>query len=201
MKIRGFTLWVAGAALGLGGAVASAATVDCPTQPSAAGPDYITLTFSAPVSATCYDYGADGGNNAQYSVGTVPVILDNNILELPTGSQDFTPLSNFLSGTFDSGTSGTFEFLIGSANPLWLVLKTGGGQNDPYWFAFQLTGVTIGTEVSWALHGDTPLNGLSNTHLFGSDFVVPLPAAAWLFGSGLLGLLGIARRRKVEVAA
>ena len=26
--------------------------------------------------------------------------------------------------------------------------------------------------------------------------VVPLPAAAWLFGSGLLGLVGVARRKK-----
>ena len=26
---------------------------------------------------------------------------------------------------------------------------------------------------------------------------VPLPAAAWLFGSGVLGLIGIARRKKV----
>jgi hypothetical protein len=25
---------------------------------------------------------------------------------------------------------------------------------------------------------------------------VPIPAAAWLFGSGLLGLVGIARRKK-----
>jgi len=25
--------------------------------------------------------------------------------------------------------------------------------------------------------------------------VVPIPAAVWLFGSGLLGLIGIARRR------
>jgi hypothetical protein len=26
--------------------------------------------------------------------------------------------------------------------------------------------------------------------------IVPIPAAAWLFGSGLLGLIGIARRKK-----
>jgi hypothetical protein len=25
---------------------------------------------------------------------------------------------------------------------------------------------------------------------------IPIPAAVWLFGSGLLGLIGIARRRK-----
>ncbi len=27
---------------------------------------------------------------------------------------------------------------------------------------------------------------------------VPIPAAVWLFGSGLLGLLGIARRKKAS---
>ena len=26
--------------------------------------------------------------------------------------------------------------------------------------------------------------------------VIPIPAAVWLFGSGLLGLIGIARRKK-----
>jgi len=37
--------------------------------------------------------------------------------------------------------------------------------------------------------------------LTGSGFVtgtpaVPVPAAVWLFGSGLIGLIGIARRKK-----
>ena len=59
---------------------------------------------------------------------------------------------------------------------------------------------------------DTPAfyNGLVNSPammpasvpshtLPGSDFgqaAVPVPAALWLFGSGLLGLIGIARRKK-----
>lgn len=32
--------------------------------------------------------------------------------------------------------------------------------------------------------------------LWGNYSVVPVPAAAWLFGSGLLGLVGLARRKK-----
>ena len=39
--------------------------------------------------------------------------------------------------------------------------------------------------------------GVSYTlHLEGTVGAVPVPAAVWLFGSGLLGLVGIARRRK-----
>jgi hypothetical protein len=33
---------------------------------------------------------------------------------------------------------------------------------------------------------------------FRPDSVVPLPAAVWLFGGGLLGLVGMARRKKTS---
>jgi hypothetical protein len=38
----------------------------------------------------------------------------------------------------------------------------------------------------------------ANDVIEGSVSTVPVPAAAWLFGSGLLGLVGVARRKKVS---
>ena len=42
----------------------------------------------------------------------------------------------------------------------------------------------------------TPIAGGFETGIFVNDVVVPVPAAFWLFGSGLIGLIGIARRKK-----
>ena len=41
-----------------------------------------------------------------------------------------------------------------------------------------------------------PPGGLATFATFTPAAVVPVPAAAWLFGSGLLGLIGIARRKE-----
>lgn len=38
--------------------------------------------------------------------------------------------------------------------------------------------------------------GLLVTNLMGEVSAIPIPAAVWLFGSGLIGLIGIARRKK-----
>ncbi|HYQ73071.1 MAG TPA: VPLPA-CTERM sorting domain-containing protein, partial [Gammaproteobacteria bacterium] len=45
---------------------------------------------------------------------------------------------------------------------------------------------------------DFVVNGVANmdTIIDNITAVVPVPAAVWLFGSGLLGLAGVARRRK-----
>jgi hypothetical protein len=64
-------------------------------------------------------------------------------------------------------------------------------------------GTNFTLDYSWdaASHnGGNPLGPLGvtayNLHLAGTVSSVPVPAAAWLFGSGLLGLIGVARRKK-----
>jgi hypothetical protein len=60
-------------------------------------------------------------------------------------------------------------------------LSTGNaGQGNEY-FAAHVAGFNANGTTSAFFGGSTP---------------VPLPAAAWLFGSGLFGLIGLARRRK-----
>ena len=54
-------------------------------------------------------------------------------------------------------------------------------------------------EVTLALIGATAETLISNVVFsFGTDgSIIPIPAAVWLFISGLLGLIGIARRKQV----
>lgn len=45
---------------------------------------------------------------------------------------------------------------------------------------------------------DNPSLGLDNRGLNVTPSAVPVPAAAWLFGSGLLGLAAVAKRKRVN---
>jgi hypothetical protein len=47
---------------------------------------------------------------------------------------------------------------------------------------------------------DMTPTGIGSTITVTSTAVVPVPAAVWLFGSGLLGLVGVARRRSHQAA-
>jgi len=66
----------------------------------------------------------------------------------------------------------------------------------------QLLAVGAGSVRDSGTFSFTLANGQSNlisgfVDSFGSASAVPVPAAVWLFGSGLLGLVGVARRKKV----
>ena len=51
-----------------------------------------------------------------------------------------------------------------------------------------------GNRYGWFANNEFGLLAIDNTSL--STSAVPVPAAVWLFGSGLLGLVGISRRKK-----
>src|SRR5438105_338062 len=96
-----------------------------------------------------------------------------------------------------SGTTGPCCLIIGNPNGSGVYSNANGSiaGNDPHnpflqhsaTFTLALAGVTAATTISNVIFsfGTTP----------GENVAVPIPAAIWLFASGLLGLIGIARRQ------
>ena len=88
---------------------------------------------------------------------------------------------------------------------------SGNGSSRTELLSFSITGVTDDTVNSYAMGstlkpaaieffaahiaGFDTTDGVTSAQFAGSS-PVPVPAAAWLFGSGLLGLVGVASRRK-----
>jgi hypothetical protein len=118
-------------------------------------------------------------------------------------------VGDVISGTnlyHDSNANGVYdpgEFLtnVSSATPYSDILQSQQGYN-----ALQGTAPMAATSGSLGLGSATPFPGFRGYLDIGSGnsmhvvsvATVPIPAAAWLFGSGLLGLLGAACRRKVS---
>lgn len=144
-----------------------------------------SLDFTTGVSTGGWSFGAGGTISITGSV------------DFPVGT-DIPAGTTLLSGTFNTATivdlgSGNFEFQI-----------AGGTFNDrkhPDLLAFYGLpdiGYVGGFNLSFSTTADMG-NAFSTTSLGSGDIInqpVPIPPAAWLFGSGLLGLAGIARRRR-----
>ena len=119
------------------------------------------------------------------------------------GSFDFDAATDTFSNINISAaeTYGSISFLNGDASFLELSSGRPSFLNMSFDSALTESGGTIGVAVEETIilfTSPIPITAF----LSGSGFVtgtpaVPIPAAAWLFGSGLLGLIGIARRKKV----
>lgn len=76
---------------------------------------------------------------------------------------------------------------------------------QPYAYLRQGPAPLAATSGSLGLAAGTPFSGIRGYFDIGSGnsmyvtavSTVPVPAAAWLFGSGLLGLIGVARRKRM----
>jgi len=118
------------------------------------------------------NFDTAAGTNTIDIVGTV-----NPFVVIPT---------TLLSGSFDSFTYsviGGNEFFTGTGPDVKscaLLCEIGVDPNTP----FEFFGISIES-----VNGTVISTDIVNT-------AVPVPAAVWLFGSGLLGLVGVARRRR-----
>jgi len=86
---------------------------------------------------------------------------------------------------YETLSGGTFDYAVGT-----LYYGTTGTQ---------LIGVSITPTGSWSNFVGASNAPLNNSYPFAVDLTVssvPVPAAVWLFGSGMLGLIGVARRKK-----
>ena len=83
---------------------------------------------------------------------------------------------------------------LGSTNQTFTHHSTNPGNIwGTYGFDFTATGPSMALSIQGiSLPAGTAYIGLDNV----SVNAVPLPAAVWLFGSGLIGLMGVARRKK-----
>ena len=73
------------------------------------------------------------------------------------------------------------------------------GASYNYGYFTNRNGLSIGLgdiNEQLAFHNDGFVDNAGSAFHLVSTSAVPVPAAVWLFGSGLIGLIGVARRKK-----
>ncbi|MGB5830845.1 MAG: VPLPA-CTERM sorting domain-containing protein [Thiohalocapsa sp.] len=92
----------------------------------------------------------------------------------------------------DALTGTVFDFTnFGIEGSIWSAI--GGVKTERYVF--------FRTDPNNCGSGVIPNSSCNNDYLVKGASVVPIPAAAWLFGSAMLGLVGMGRRRAAKVAS
>jgi hypothetical protein len=146
--------------------------------------------------------GAFSVSGTNFGMQSFSFNYDNSLSVSDSNIIDIDPTSwMILQDANAGGGFGKFEFQLdgtGSARTELLTFSITGVTGDTvYDYAIGST-LNPGSGEFFAAHiaGFDTTNGVTSAQFAGSTPVVPVPAAAWLFGSGLLALAGIARRRK-----
>lgn len=150
-------------------------------------------TAPAPSAIASFQFGNVGTTTVPNYVNTFtentdPQNVDGGGHPVPTGT--FDPVAGTISlnlSSFYANWNGT-DFNQGSPTVSGTVTGCSGNtcSYNIAWFSTIVGGPFNGNTGSWKLSGTVT----------GTAAPVPIPAAAWLFGSGLVGLVGIARRKR-----
>lgn len=132
------------------------------------------------------DEGVGGSSGVDFSLGASPK-------ELP-GANNASPAFVTSSGLSADSDAPVSHNGINPGEYLGISFFLGGGVS----FADVLSGLTSGA-LRMGLHVQSFNGGYSESAVSNplTPTVVPIPAAAWLFGSGLMGVLAVGRRRSV----
>lgn len=182
-----------------GGITANAATISMvPAEQTVAD----GATFSVDIMATGLPATTGGALDITWTAAdmTLNSILLATTDPIDNGSQfpgPWDPVSSFFTGVDAAGPGfisglfvGSFGSVSGDAPVARLIFTLGTGVTNS---VINLSEAALGG--TWS---DLSGGPIANNY-FGATInpaaVVPVPAAVWLFGSGLLGLVGVARRR------
>ncbi|MAT64073.1 MAG: hypothetical protein CMN57_00315 [Gammaproteobacteria bacterium] len=166
--------------------------------------------------------GTAGGNfalntDASSSSG---FISDSGEVSLSLARSGYPQFFSYLDGSPWNIDDSTVATNAGTATNTWDVLTTGTSTNlDPSTGDPNASGTGVALSSSgagmwsgmvvnfgnvgagWGSFDNTPYSEKFNITVNGvaaTTSPVPVPAAVWLFGSGMLGLVGIARRRRAQ---
>jgi hypothetical protein len=166
------------------------------------------------VNPTAYDgtqvmkqYGGDGGAVSSSVAASEGDTVSASVRAMNWSGDAFNNLALLQIGYLDSGGGviGTVDIFADSVgNQAYQLLPQDGGEPSD-WTLMEVSGTapagTAGAQILLLhiLTDGTPASG----SIFWDDVnltvtPIPVPAAVWLFGSGLIGLVGVARRRKAQ---
>ncbi len=132
-----------------------------------------------------YDNGTVSGDYVAFNMYANPLTVSGSV---------FNFIGAYLTGAWNDGLS---IDIVGRRNGADLYSQTiTVDTTSATWFGFNFLGID---ELIFTSYGGTNAgNGGVGIHFAMDNFTyspVPVPAAVWLFGSGLLGLMGFSRRK------